>query len=221
MCAVALLGATAFGFGWRARNGRMRPAAGRSAPVPAAPVPAAAVPAGLAQPGQAPQSQAVADPADAGPSQADPATADQAQVSAAGPAQAAQLGERPPGSLPISSAQGAQARLRPARLKAGGSALSEADLGAMLGSRATLVQFSTAFCSPCRATRRILTEVADLVDGVSHVEIDAESRLDLVRRLDVRRTPTTFVLDPAGQITHRASGQPRKADVIAALGAVL
>lgn len=60
-----------------------------------------------------------------------------------------------------------------------------------------------------------------MVDGVVHVEIDAESRLDLVRRLDVRRTPTTFVLGPDGQITHRASGQPRKADVIAALGAVV
>jgi hypothetical protein len=59
-----------------------------------------------------------------------------------------------------------------------------------------------------------------MVDGVVHVEIDAESRLDLVRRLDVMRTPTTFVLGPDGLITHRASGQPRKADVIAALGAV-
>jgi len=99
--------------------------------------------------------------------------------------------------------------------------LNAADLGGPLGSRATLVQFSTAFCSPCRATRRVLADVAAMVDGVRHVEIDAESRLDLVRRLDVRRTPTTFVLGPDGQVTHRASGQPRKADVIAVLGAVL
>jgi thiol-disulfide isomerase/thioredoxin len=99
--------------------------------------------------------------------------------------------------------------------------VTEADLGHVLGSRATLVQFSTAFCAPCRATRRILAEVAEMVDGVSHVEVDAESRLDLVRRLDVRRTPTTLVLDPDGLITHRASGQPRKADVIAALGVVI
>ena len=45
--------------------------------------------------------------------------------------------------------------------------------------------------------------------------------LDLVRRLNVMRTPTTIVLGPDGQVTHRASGQPSKADVIAALGAVL
>ena len=99
--------------------------------------------------------------------------------------------------------------------------LTQDDLGAALGNRATLVQFSSAFCAPCRATRRILTDVAGMVDGVAHVEIDAESRLDLVRRLDVRRTPTTIVLDPDGQVTHRASGQPRKADVIAALGPVI
>jgi thiol-disulfide isomerase/thioredoxin len=99
--------------------------------------------------------------------------------------------------------------------------LTQADIGAMLGSRATLVQFSSAFCAPCRATRQVLSEVAGTVDGVAHVEIDAESRLDLVRRLDVRRTPTTLVLGPDGTITHRASGQPSKAAVIAALGAVL
>lgn len=101
------------------------------------------------------------------------------------------------------------------------SALTRDDIGAALGNRATLVQFSSAFCAPCRATRRILTDVAGMVDGVAHVEIDAESRLDLVRRLNVMRTPTTIVLGPDGQVTHRASGQPSKADVIAALGAVL
>jgi thiol-disulfide isomerase/thioredoxin len=98
--------------------------------------------------------------------------------------------------------------------------LTQSDIGAVLGSRATLVQFSSAFCAPCRATRQILRDVAGTVDGVAHVEIDAESRLDLVRRLDVRRTPTTLVLAPDGTITHRASGQPSKADVIAALGAI-
>jgi thiol-disulfide isomerase/thioredoxin len=101
-----------------------------------------------------------------------------------------------------------------------GAAMTSEDIGAPLGSTATLVQFSTAFCAPCRATRRILAEVAGMTDGVAHVEIDAESRLDLVRSLDVRRTPTVLVLGPDGRIAKRASGQPRKADVIAALGEV-
>jgi len=102
-----------------------------------------------------------------------------------------------------------------------GPLITGADLGLPLGERATLVQFSTAFCAPCRATRQILAEVAGMTDGVAHVEIDAESHLDLVRRLDVRRTPTVLVVGPDGRIAKRASGQPRKADVIAALGDVV
>lgn len=101
-----------------------------------------------------------------------------------------------------------------------GPPVTVAQIGQPLGTRATLLQFSSAFCAPCRATRRILTEVAGMTDGVAHVEIDAESRLELVRQLDVRRTPTVFVLGPDGRIFKRASGQPRKADVIAALGTV-
>ncbi|GAA4609571.1 thioredoxin family protein [Actinoallomurus liliacearum] len=96
--------------------------------------------------------------------------------------------------------------------------LDAAELGADLGDRATLVQFSSAFCAPCRATRRILGEVAGMVDGVTHVELDAEAHLDLVRRLNVLRTPTVLVLDASGRIVRRGSGLPRKADIIAALG---
>ena len=96
-----------------------------------------------------------------------------------------------------------------------------ATLGAGLGTAATLVQFSTAFCQPCRATRRILDEVSTMVEGVVHVEIDAESHLDLVREHDIRRTPTVLVLDRAGVVRRRAAGLPRKADVIAALGEVI
>ena len=101
--------------------------------------------------------------------------------------------------------------------------LSDDDLAALgiagaLGERATLVQFSSAFCAPCRATRRILGEVASMVDGVTYAEVDAESHLDAVRRFHVLRTPTVLVLDGDRRVVVRASGQPRKADVLAALG---
>ncbi len=99
--------------------------------------------------------------------------------------------------------------------------LGAAELGAEPGRRATLVQFSSAFCQPCRATRRILAEVAAMVGGVAHIEIDAEERLDLVRALGIEKTPTVLVLDAAGRIVRRAAGMPRKADVIAALGAAV
>ena len=94
-------------------------------------------------------------------------------------------------------------------------------LGAQPGERATLLQFSSAFCAPCRATRRVLGEVTELVPGVAHVEVDAEQHLDVVRRLGVLKTPTTLVLDRHGVEVKRASGQPRKADVLAALGQAL
>lgn len=90
----------------------------------------------------------------------------------------------------------------------------------VLGARATLVQFSSAFCAPCRATRRILGEVAEIVPGVMHVEIDAEHHLDLVRRLDILRTPTTLVIDGAGNEVARATGAPRKEQVLSAIPAV-
>jgi thiol-disulfide isomerase/thioredoxin len=89
-----------------------------------------------------------------------------------------------------------------------------------LGTRATLVQFSSAFCAPCRATRRVLGDVAQTVPGVVHHEIDAEHHLDLVRRLKVLRTPTTLVLDDRGVEVARASGAPTKAQVVAQLGAL-
>ncbi|WP_405709358.1 MULTISPECIES: TlpA family protein disulfide reductase [unclassified Streptomyces] len=99
-----------------------------------------------------------------------------------------------------------------------GGSLDAARIGAELGERATLVQFSSAFCQPCRATRRTLAEVARMVDGVAHVEIDAEAHLTLVRELEINRTPTVLVLDAAGRIVRRAVGRPRTVDVVAALG---
>ncbi len=94
-------------------------------------------------------------------------------------------------------------------------------LGTALGSRATLLQFSSAFCAPCRATRVVLADVARIVPGVLHIEIDAESHLDLVRELKVRTTPTVFVLDADGAVVSRATGLPRRQLVIAALADAL
>ena len=86
--------------------------------------------------------------------------------------------------------------------------LTPAEVGGELGDKATLVQFTSAFCAPC----------ADMVPGVKHVDLDVEHHLDLARELNISRTPTVLVLDADGAIVRRASGQPRKADVIAALG---
>lgn len=97
------------------------------------------------------------------------------------------------------------------------ASLTGKDVGAELGARATLVQFSSAFCQPCRATRATLAHVAGETDGVVHVEIDAEANLELVRRLAVLRTPTTLVLDGDGRVVARAGGTPRLQEVRASL----
>ncbi len=98
-----------------------------------------------------------------------------------------------------------------------GSVLVGTPYDAQRGERATLLQFSSAFCAPCRATRRTLADVAEQVPGVSHVEVDAEAHLDLVRSLGILRTPTTLVLDEQGREVTRASGAPKPAQVLAAL----
>ena len=109
-------------------------------------------------------------------------------------------------------------RIAPAPLSAARyQSLTGAELGQPLGSRATLLQFSSSFCAPCRAARQLLADVAARDSGVTHVEIDVGDRLDLVRLLDVRRTPTVFVLGPQGQVTRRGSGLPRREDVVAAV----
>ncbi|CAM5260089.1 Thioredoxin domain-containing protein OS=Streptomyces aurantiogriseus OX=66870 GN=GCM10010251_91720 PE=4 SV=1 [Streptomyces aurantiogriseus] len=124
--------------------------------------------------------------------------------------------------LAAASAYGVLHRRRSGRVRVrgrdDGKRLGADRLGGALGERATLLQFSSAFCAPCRATRRVLGEVAGMVPGVTHVEIDAEAHLDLVRELGILKTPTVLVLDADGRIVRRATGQPRKADVIAALG---
>lgn len=127
--------------------------------------------------------------------------------------------------LAAASAFGLVHRLREGRMRMRENdavrRLTAVEIGGPLGERATLVQFSSAFCAPCRATRRTLSEVAEMIDGVEHVEIDAEKHLQLVRDLSVLKTPTVLVLDRTGAVTRRAAGQPRKADVIAAVGAAV
>jgi len=100
----------------------------------------------------------------------------------------------------------------------------DAELLAALGvgpARATLLQFSSAFCAPCRALRRVSSEVAHLLPGVQHVEVDAESHLDAVRALGIWRTPTLLVLDADGRVAKRATGVPAKPQLIAVLGEIL
>ncbi len=90
-----------------------------------------------------------------------------------------------------------------------------------LNGRATLLQFSTEVCAPCVPTRRVLGQIADSTDGVTHVDLDVTHRPDLAARFNVLQTPTTLILARSGVIRARIGGAPRQADVRAALADIL
>jgi thiol-disulfide isomerase/thioredoxin len=103
----------------------------------------------------------------------------------------------------------------------GTPALTAEELGSAFGSRVTLVQFSSAFCSPCRATKTLLSNIVEDLPDVVHIDIDAESHLALVRRLKIISTPTTLILDRHGVEIARAVGVPKRDQVLASLAAIL
>ncbi|WP_067501952.1 thioredoxin family protein [Actinoplanes sp. TFC3] len=100
----------------------------------------------------------------------------------------------------------------------------EAQLRAELGvepAKATLLQFSSAFCAPCRAMRRVSAEVAAMVPGVRHVEVDAESHLTAMRALEVAGTPALLLVNRDGVVVRRAVTVPSKPQLIVALSDLL
>ena len=105
------------------------------------------------------------------------------------------------GEVPVASAAFERLGVRPA----------DADL--------TVVQFSTAFCGPCRATKARLAQLQATRPGLAVVQVDAESHLEEVRELDVRRTPTLFYLDRSGALVGRSSGAPRPDELLALVDA--
>jgi len=101
-----------------------------------------------------------------------------------------------------------------------GPKLDAAIVGVELGSRVTMVQFSSAFCSPCRATKALLEDMVKTMPDVRYAHIDAESNLELVRKLDIRSTPTTLFLNSDGIEVGRAMGTPKRSQVLAAVNAI-
>lgn len=89
-----------------------------------------------------------------------------------------------------------------------------------LGSRATLVQFSTEMCARCPQVRRLLGDYASDQDGLRHVEVDLTHRPDLSARYKVLQTPTTFVVDRSGAVRARFHGVPPRHALTEALAAV-
>ena len=98
--------------------------------------------------------------------------------------------------------------------------ISEGEFGGKYGSRLTILQFSTTFCSECRTAKAIVQDVVKDSKDIIYVEVDAESNLDLVRRIDIRSTPTTIFLDSEGFEVARAKGAPKRDQLIKAIKAI-
>ena len=97
--------------------------------------------------------------------------------------------------------------------------LAPADLGVPLGERATVVQFSSTFCAPCRSTRYVVERAVATTDGVAYADLDIVDHLALGERLGIDVTPTVLVLDAVGQVVRRATGVPTLAQLRSALDA--
>jgi len=95
-----------------------------------------------------------------------------------------------------------------------GSQILESELGKKYGKRATVVIFSTTFCSECRSAKALISDVTSTLSDISYIEIDAESNLELVRKVDIRSTPTTIFLDKAGFEIARATGAPKRDQLV-------
>lgn len=110
-----------------------------------------------------------------------------------------------------------------ARSASGAQIVRPADVGseAPFGDRATLLQFSTEFCTYCPATRRLLGGIAERTDGVTHVDIDLTHSPELAQRFKVLQTPTTLLLDGRGAVRARIGGAPKRAELEASLETIL
>jgi thioredoxin-related protein len=97
--------------------------------------------------------------------------------------------------------------------------ISEKEIGSTYGDRLTILQFSTTFCSECRSAKAIVKSVVADLTGVKYLELDAESNLELVRRIDIRSTPTTIFLDSKGFEIARAKGAPKRDQLVKVIAA--
>jgi thiol-disulfide isomerase/thioredoxin len=119
--------------------------------------------------------------------------------------------------LAVSTALGLVWRARQGHVSGG---RGEAAEFATSGARVTLLQFSTAVCSPCRATHAVLERIAER-PGVAHVDLDITNRPDLASRFNILQTPTTLILDATGAVRARIGGAAKPTTVNLELDRIL
>jgi thiol-disulfide isomerase/thioredoxin len=107
-----------------------------------------------------------------------------------------------------------QARSGRAKKISGGEQINLAEIGAVkdgfpvakFGQKVTFLQFSSEFCTACRQTAKLYSELEQVHPEVLHIEIDITHRTDLANKFNILQTPTTLVLDSRGRVTSRIGG---------------
>jgi thioredoxin 1 len=77
--------------------------------------------------------------------------------------------------------------------------------------------YTSAFCAPCAAARRVVAQAEALVPALDVHEIDVATDPDRAERLGIRSTPTMIISDAAGTEVFRSPGVPRRDQLLSAL----
>jgi thiol-disulfide isomerase/thioredoxin len=89
------------------------------------------------------------------------------------------------------------------------------------GTGATVVQVSSEYCSPCRRSAGLWSELADSEPTLTFVEVDGGEHLDLTRHFAVLSTPTSLLFDSAGAFVGRIGGAPTRAQAARAIRSLI
>jgi thiol-disulfide isomerase/thioredoxin len=120
------------------------------------------------------------------------------------------------GLLAIAAAAGLIWRARTGKAKKvdSGEQINLLEIGAVkngvpvtsFGKKVTFLQFSSEFCTACRQTARLYSELEQVHPEILHIEVDITNRIDLANKFNILQTPTTLVLDSRGRVTSRIGG---------------
>ena len=120
------------------------------------------------------------------------------------------------GLVALASAAGLIWRARSGRAKRvrGGEQINLSEIAATkdglpvtrFGQKVTFLQFSSEFCSACRQTAKLYSELEQVHPEILHIEVDITNRTDLANKFNILQTPTTLVLDSRGRVTSRIGG---------------
>jgi thioredoxin 1 len=81
--------------------------------------------------------------------------------------------------------------------------------------------WTSAFCAPCAAARRVSADASVLVPGLTVIERDVAAHPDDAEDLGIRSTPTIIVRQDDGTEVFRSPGVPTRDQLLLAVARAL